>query len=407
MKNLIKGEKVKLEDLGVGAEFEIRIACQLSRAMPDISCFGVDADGKLSDDRYFVFYNQPASPEKAIEIKGHSGGADQIFSVRLKMLPPTIVRLVFVASLDASATFSDLSSGCFELMGPNGPEASFQFSGQDFAAEKAIIIGEVYLKSVWRAAAVGQGFNGGLSALLKHFGGEEIGPAPASPAPTPVSSQGTGAAPVAEKQKLSLSKVRLDKQGEKHTISLEKSGSPKGFHITLQWDQPAESRGFGSLLGRLAGSKGGGADLDLGCMWRDRSGNQGVIQPLGGNFGSRTAVPYIFLDKDDRSGAAADGENMYLLRPETISLVVIFAMIYEGTANFSNVNARLTIFDDKGGEILIPLNAPDSRRTFCAVASITYNGSDIQFQKDERYFVSHKECDQFYGFGFNWVKGRK
>ncbi|UQZ90240.1 tellurium resistance protein TerA [Deltaproteobacteria bacterium Smac51] len=397
MKSMVKGEKIKLEDLGLASNFEVGVTCQVAGSTADISCFGIDADGKLSDDRYFIFYNQPSSPEKAIEIKGASGGFDQVFSVNVQALPPTVVRLVFVATIDGSATFSDLSSGRFELLGPGGPAASFQFSGRDFAAEKAVMIGEVYLKTVWRLAAVGQGFNGGLSAVLKHFGGEETAAAPGA-APTP---------PAAEEPKVSLSKVRLDKQGEKHKVNLTKDGAPQIFHINLQWDQPSGGGG-GSLLGRLLGGRsGGGADLDLGCMWRDRQGNQGVIQPLGGNFGSPTGIPFISLDKDDRSGAAADGENMHLMRPETISLVVIFAMIYEGTANFSNVNARLTIFDGKGGEILIPLNAPDPRRTFCAVASVTGDGGALNVQKEERYFTGHKECDQFYGFGFNWVRGSK
>lgn len=392
MKNMVKGEKVKLEDLALSAGFEVGLSCRIAGAAPDISCFGIDANGKLSDDRYFIFYNQKTSPEKAIAIKENPGGYDQLFSINVQALPPDIVRLVFVATIDTAHTFADVSDGRFELIGPGGPVASFLFSGRDFAAEKAIMIGEVYLKTVWRLAAIGQGFNGGLSALLKHFGGEEAGPA---------------AAPAVAEPKVNLSKVRLDKQGEKHKVSLTKGGASQIFHINLQWDQPSGSGGRGSFFGRMLSGGGKGADLDLGCMWRDQQGNKGVIQPLGGNFGSRTAIPYIFLDKDDRSGAAADGENMHLLRPETISLVVVFAMIYEGTANFSNVNARLTIFDGKGGEILIPLNAPDPKRTFCAVAAITGDGGALNVQKEERYFTDHKECDKFYGFGFRWVRGSK
>ena len=40
--------------------------------------------------------------------------------------------------------------------------------------EKAIISVELYRKDGWRIAAAAKGFNGGLSALLKSFGGEEI-----------------------------------------------------------------------------------------------------------------------------------------------------------------------------------------------------------------------------------------
>ena len=401
---LVKGQKVKLEEALSGMSFEADITCRVGGTTPDISCFGVDADGKLSDDRYFVFYNQRSAPNGAIEAAGRSGDYDERFTIKLDQLPNTIVKLVFVATIDSGPTFADLNAGRFDINTNSGPALSYMFTGIDFSSEKAIIIGEIYLKTVWRIAAVGQGFNGGLSALLKHFGGEEINPAAqAAAAPTPA------LAPAPEEPKISLSKVRLDKQGEKHKISLTKGGATQIFHINLQWDQPTGTgQGGSSFFGRLLGGGGqGGADLDLGCMWRDQAGNQGVIQPLGGNFGSSNTIPYILLDKDDRSGAAADGENMRLYRPETLSLVVIFAMIYEGTANFSNVNARLTIFDGKGGEVLIPLNVLEPGRTFCAVASITSDGHSLQFQKEERYFPGHRDCDSFYGFGFNWTRGSK
>ena len=293
--------------------------------------------------------------------------------------------------------------------------ASYQFSGADFSAEKAIIISEIYLKTVWRVAAVGQGFNGGLSALLKHFGGEET---TSTPVPeTSPQGQASGSSPTAatadarpqpaEEPKIKLSKIRLDKPGESHRVNLTKGGQSSVWHVNLQWDQPNAPQKT-SFLGRLTGKANpGGADLDLGCMWRDIDGNMGVIQPLGNNFGSKTDVPYIFLDKDDRSGAAVDGENMHIFRPERLGLVVIFTLVYEGAANFSDVNARLTIFDGQGDEILIPLNAPDPRHAFCAVATIRLDEGAIKFQKEEMYFSGHRECDQHYGFGFGWTKGRK
>lgn len=408
-KDMIKGEKAQLEALMPGTVLEVGLNCQLATEAVDLSCFGVDSDGKLSDDRYFIFYNQRQSPEKAIEAKGGGDGYGERFAINLNKLPPSIVRLVFVATIDGQATFSSLSAGKLDLIGPNGLAASYHFSGADFAEEKAIIIGEIYLKTIWRMAAVGQGFNGGLSALLKQFGGEEI-------SPPPVTESRVEKLPVAEPKvpepKVKLSKVRLDKQGQSHQVNLSKGGSPTIFHINLQWDQPNANqpeKQSGSFLGRILKGAGqnSGADLDLGCMWRDISGNKGVIQPLGGNFGSKDNIPYIFLDKDDRSGAAVDGENMHLFRPDQLDLVVIFAMIYEGAANFANVNARLTISDGRGDEILIPLNAPNPSHTFCAVATISRTGSSIKFRKEEQYFPGHKLCDKQYGFGFDWVKGRK
>ncbi len=50
--------------------------------------------------------------------------------------------------------------------------ARYSFNGSEFTTERAVMLGDFYLKDVWRFAAVGQGFDGGLEALLKNFGGE-------------------------------------------------------------------------------------------------------------------------------------------------------------------------------------------------------------------------------------------
>ncbi len=397
-RNLQRGEKAKLADLDVGSRLEVDLTCQTEGPAPNLCCFGVDENGKLSDVRYFIFQRQTASPENAVVQTGPAGGRSCLFQIDLDRLPPTVSRLVFAAALE-NASFQTLRDGRMDLVAPAGVAARFAFSRADFADEKAIIIGEIYRKTVWRLAAVGQGFAGGLPALLKHFGREDIDPAAIKPPPPPA-LQAPAAPPV------NLSKVRLDKQGDAHRVDLAKRGEGQIIHANLQWDQPRPAKP--SLLASLFGGGGrSGADLDLGCMWRDKSGHRGVIQPLGGDFGSKNNPPYISLDKDDRSGAARDGENMRFFKPETISLVVVFAMIYEGTGNFTDVNARLTLYDGRGGEILIPLDAPDPERTFCAVAKITDDQDGIKVQKEERYFASHPECDKHYGFGFKWVEGKK
>src|SRR5439155_16159361 len=74
--------------------------------------------------------------------------------------------------------------------------ARYSFGGSEFSTERAVMLGDLYLKDVWRFAAVGQGFDGGLDALLKNFGGEvaEEEPAPQQPA-VPAQSQAPAFAP--------------------------------------------------------------------------------------------------------------------------------------------------------------------------------------------------------------------
>jgi tellurite resistance protein TerA len=205
---------------------------------------------------------------------------------------------------------------------------------------------------------------------------------------------------------VNLGKVTLEKKGEQRTVSLDKGRATQTIHVNLNWEAPA--RPAKGLLGGLFGGGGRSApDLDLGCMYRLRDGSAGVIQPLGGNFGDRGGSPWIFLDKDDRSGAAADGENLYFYRPQEVDLAIVFAMIYEGASDFVEVGGRMTLHDAAGGETLIRLNAPERGRTFCVVASLRSVADGVVITKEERYFSGHEQADRAYRFGFRWRAGSK
>lgn len=405
--DFVRGQKAKLADLTPSTSVDIGVFITVPPGLViDFSCFGLDANGKLSDDRYFIFFNQKTSPCGSISMKGGQTGLQEVFGVDLSRVPGTIKRLVFTASVDGAGTMSQIGASRVQMLVGGQALHAFPFSGADFGQEKAIMLVELYHKDVWRFTANGQGFAGGLNALLVSFGGEEIKPATPPPAPPPPAPPPRPAAPppppAPPPPKVNLGKVTLEKRGSAQAVDLRKGGGTQPVHINLNWDQPGSKAGF---LGKLFSA--GSVDLDLGCMFRLADGQKGVIQPLGGNFGSRSQPPYIHLDKDDRSGAASDGENMFVFRPDLIDQVLVFAMIYEGTANFSTVNGRLKIKDDAGSEILIPLNSPDSRKQFCAVAMIKKEGNSIRIVKEERYFQDHEECDRVYGFGFRWSVGSK
>ncbi|MCC7385217.1 MAG: TerD family protein [Deltaproteobacteria bacterium] len=406
MIDLTRGQKGKVADLGGKdvVEVAINIAPRGSQVV-DVSCFGLDSDGRLSDDNYFIFYNQKRSPEGAIEMQGARHGAKECFRVELNRFPEKIKRLVFAGTIDGAGTMADLGASYVELRVDGSAVARYTFSGSDFSGEKALMTFELYLKDVWRYSAVGQGFNGGLSALLKSFGGEEVAPAAAPAAPTPTPTPPPATAPAAPgAPKISLSKVTLDKKGAKSSVNLSKGGAAQQpIHVNLNWDNPNAGKRTG-LFG--LGGTAAAPDLDLGCMYLMKNGEKGVIQPLGERFGSRHASPFIYLDKDDRTGASADGENLYILRPDLIEMVTVFALIYEGTANFANVNGRLTM---KNGsqEIFIPLNNPSAQLTFCAICQIKNQGDSVEITKEERYYSDHSECDAHFGYGFRWVAGHK
>jgi hypothetical protein len=108
--------------------------------------------------------------------------------------------------------------------------ARFAFSGSDFNDEKAVKLGEIYLKDgAWRFSAVGQGFNGGMAALVKHFGGEVIEDEPAPTASAIFLEEKLASAPqlvsLAKKATVSLEKHNLQATVARVGLVLDASGS--------------------------------------------------------------------------------------------------------------------------------------------------------------------------------------
>ena len=96
---LQKGQKCKLADLTGSGQLRISVTVSLPGSEADVTCFGVDGAGKLSDDRYFIFYNQTSSPEGAVSM--HQSGESTVFSVDLNRLPGFLQRLVVTVAAEA------------------------------------------------------------------------------------------------------------------------------------------------------------------------------------------------------------------------------------------------------------------------------------------------------------------
>jgi stress response protein SCP2/uncharacterized protein (AIM24 family) len=185
-----RGHKAKISDLTAGTDLYVGVQITGPGLTFDISCFGLDADERLSDDRYFVFFNQPKSPEESIQLLGTQSGDTESFRVTLDRIPARIQKLSFTATIDGAGQMSQIAPGYLRVVAGGEEVARYAFSGAEFSTERAVMLGDFYLKDVWRFAAVGQGFDGGLDALLKNFGGEV---AEEEPAAAP--QQQPGAAP--------------------------------------------------------------------------------------------------------------------------------------------------------------------------------------------------------------------
>jgi stress response protein SCP2/uncharacterized protein (AIM24 family) len=201
-----RGQKSQLSAITPGTDLYIGIQINAPGTW-DISCFGLDEQDRLSDDRYFVFFNQPKSPEGSIQLLGAQQGDTESFRVSLNAVPPSIHKLSFCAALDGAGSARTIAAGYFRIVVGGQEVMRYPFTGADFTSERAVMIGDVYRKGAWRVAANGQGFAGGLAELIRSYGGEvedsppPDAPAPAGyspPAPPPRPAAGYGPPPAAQ-----------------------------------------------------------------------------------------------------------------------------------------------------------------------------------------------------------------
>ncbi|GEM49455.1 TerD family protein [Deinococcus cellulosilyticus] len=180
-----KGQKSPLISVTPLPEFTVAVRFKNPQNLTlDATLFGVDHQDQLSDDRFFCFFNQPESPRGALRLLPGQPGELQRFQVNLALLPASVRKLVFTVSIDGNGTLRDLPEGQITLFAGDREVMMFQVISAEFLKEKALIFLEVYFKDQWRIGAVGQGFSGGLSQLLRHYGGVEETPT----APKPRSS---------------------------------------------------------------------------------------------------------------------------------------------------------------------------------------------------------------------------
>ena len=278
---MVRGWKDKLEKYvnlneNIFVDMNIR-----GNAEYDFCCFGVDAKSKLSDDRYMVFYNQKSTPQGEISMTESPEGVS--YSLNLSAMPAHIYKLVFTVSIDGTQTMGEMESFVSRVYQTGGQSVDLCLTGEDFAKEKAVIAIEIYKKDVWRIGCVAGGFDGGLSALLAHFGGEEAGGGTgqnttstvSQPAATPekavssqITSEKTISSQVAPEKAASSTtvpvKVSLEKKLEKtpHLVSLAK---PLGVEL--------KKKNLESLVARV------GLVMDISGSMRTRFKN-GTVQEI-------------------------------------------------------------------------------------------------------------------------------
>ncbi len=171
---LVRGQRIRLAHLSDATVVEVTVTAGRGAGPVDVSCVAVSSERHVVDDRYVVFFNQPASP--AGEIRLSAQEHDSVtFTVDLERLPGWAQTIVLTATVDGDdATMSAFDTIEVVVGAPTGAVASFALAGSQLGRERSLILLEIYDLDGWRINAVGQGFAGGLRALMESFGVEVL-----------------------------------------------------------------------------------------------------------------------------------------------------------------------------------------------------------------------------------------
>jgi tellurium resistance protein TerD len=147
----------------------------------DASAIMLDANGKAVSDKHFVFFNNLASPEGAVEhtgdnLTGEGEGDDEAIKVNLTSVPAEVDKIVFPVTIYDGETrkqgFGQVRNAFIRIVdqASNAEVARYDLT-EDASNETAMIFGELYRNgSEWKFRAVGQGYSSGLVGIARDFG---------------------------------------------------------------------------------------------------------------------------------------------------------------------------------------------------------------------------------------------
>ncbi|MEG4322878.1 MULTISPECIES: TerD family protein [unclassified Microcoleus] len=146
----------------------------------DASVFMLGADGRIPDEKYFVFYNNLTSPDGAVRHSGDNTtgqieGDDETVYVDLSLIDAAVEEIVFVVTIHEgqanNQNFSQVKNAFIRLYNlETGSELVRYNLKEVFSQETALEFGRLYRKNgEWRFLAVGQGYNAGLQSFVDKY----------------------------------------------------------------------------------------------------------------------------------------------------------------------------------------------------------------------------------------------
>ncbi len=153
----------------------------------DASVFMLGSNGRLLRDDDFIFYNNTKSRNGAVthtgdNLTGGTEGDDEQIIIDLEKVPREIEKLAICVTIheaeERKQNFGQVSNAYIRVVKmqdefDSDGETVLRFDlEEEFSIETALVVAEIYRRNgQWKFSAVAAGFQGGLEAIVRNFGG--------------------------------------------------------------------------------------------------------------------------------------------------------------------------------------------------------------------------------------------
>lgn len=187
---LQKGQKVSLTKMNPNLdEISVGLGWDVTNGLAydlDTEAFMLDANDRIVGDSWFVFYNQPISPDGSVRHLGDNrtgagSGDDEVIEVKLSQVSPQVNKIVFVVTINEAKqrgyNFSNIQNAYIRVVDKQTKQELVRFNLSEYYKEvTSMMVGELYNKgNEWRFNPIGAGKNADLMELCQLYGVNIVG----------------------------------------------------------------------------------------------------------------------------------------------------------------------------------------------------------------------------------------
>lgn len=183
--SLIKGQKTNLSRMNPNLdEIDVCLGWDVGTYTSydlDSEAFLLGANDKVLGDAWFVFYNQPVSPDGSVvhcgdNKTGQGDGDDEIIHIKLSQVNPMVEKIIFIVTINEAKVygynFGNIKNAFIRVVDKQNNRELIRFQLSEYYKEViSMMVGELYKKDgEWRFNPIGSGTGDDLEGLCRRYG---------------------------------------------------------------------------------------------------------------------------------------------------------------------------------------------------------------------------------------------